>query len=116
MINEKIDFDKRYRTDNKEHSIIINISSDDEIFLYKVKKDGKFTEHVYTKHRFCGGTFVFRDLKKYKILTCDCCNLRVVIPKKIKTIKQLKEYFEKENPEEKINSRSEILDIREKNK
>ena len=72
----------------------IDISNKDTIMFYVIYG---FKEHTYYKHMYCGGDIIFENIKKYNILYCHGCNLRVEIPQYIKTITELKKYFDKKN-------------------
>ncbi len=72
----------------------IDVSDKDTIMFYVINT---FKIHTYQFHKYCGGDISFRNIKKYNILYCDRCNLRVEIPQYIKTITELKKYFDKKN-------------------
>ncbi len=72
----------------------IDVSNKDTIMFYVMDT---YKIHTYQIHKYCGGNIEFRNIKKYNILHCSRCNLRVEIPQYIKTITELKEYFDKKN-------------------
>ncbi len=96
--NEKIENDYFY----------IDISDKDTI-LFKWLADYPYT---YQKHKYCGGDIVIKNMKNYNVLYCRKCNLRVEIPQHIKTITELKKYFDKKNRKTiKKYNKFEIMDI-----
>ena len=92
--NELKIYEDNYIEKPDDEYFYINISNKDTIMFYVIKR---FEEHTYYIHKYCGGDIIFKNIEKYNILYCNCCNLRVEIPQYIKTITELKKYFDKKN-------------------
>ena len=110
IINNKLLIYKdNYTEKQRNEYFYINISDKDIIMFRWLHKDELLNCQT---HKWCGGNIVFKNLKKYNILFCRDCNLRVEIPQYIKTITELKEYFDKKNGNIiKKFSRFEIMDL-----
>ncbi len=69
-------------------------------------------EKIYLFHSYCGGKIIFENFKKYNILYCKDCNLRVEFPLYISEFKELKKYFNNKFKEiiKKV-TRAELIDL-----
>lgn len=100
-----------YNLSNTIRTEIIIISSEDTILIRHQKNSLNEYQWISLEHGWCGGTIEIQDVKKYKVLYCKHCGFRETFPLYINTEAQLKKYFYKENEENKIKNRSEILDL-----
>ena len=83
---------------------------DDKIEVQHSFEDNKYK--ILFFHNFCAGNILFENLKKYNILCCEKCNLRIEFPIYINEIKELKEYFEnKFKIKKKKITRAQLIDL-----
>jgi len=90
----------------------------DEDNIELIELRARAGQSVYVgKHKFCDGLIYKKQIsEKYYALSCENCSFRMTIPNKIKTWKQLKEFFDKNRSGKKNNqivSSFNLLDLEE---
>ena len=117
MINKKLfehtikEKEKKYKdlySDNREEWYFLKLTEQDSILLQHFLKD----DTIFIWHKYCVGKVFFENFKKYNILYCKNCNLRVEFPQYIKEFKEFKKYFENKFKEKiKKVTRAELIDL-----
>ena len=101
----------KFEKDKREYEIyFIRVTEQDEVEVH-YNSDGQRKAYLY--HCYCfGGKINFENFKKYNILYCEKCNLRIGFPQYINKLKELKKYFENKFKEKtKKVTRAELIDL-----
>ena len=88
---------------NKEYKkTIININNGEDIIsISEFGSKSRITEEIEGykmqtgEHMICKSTLNIINVKKYKVIHCHSCGLRLKFPVEIEDGESLKEYFEK---------------------
>lgn len=89
---------------------VVSINDGEDVLVFSKNRNGECSDAT---HSWCGGYFEFINIKNYNLIICTSCKLKIKYPKEIKTTQELKVFLEKDNIDDKIKSRADILDIRE---
>ena len=106
---EELNKEKKIGNGINHHFYTIKMTERDDLLIEYYNES--MLNQASIKHDYCYGKIGSASFKTYKILYCERCNFRIEVPFYIRTLKELKEHFEKKDEEE--TSREELMELGE---